>query len=112
MNPSPRLKFVLFTWLCVLTIPASTKAQLTEGSLTGTVIDSSGAPVADTQILVTNLATQETRQVTADAEGFYRVSYLAPGKYSVTAQHSGFQKAVVQGISVEPATITRADIQL
>src|SRR5262249_53411194 len=82
MNPRPRLKLLLFAFLCLLAVPGLTCAQVTEGSLAGTVTDTTGAAVADAQISVTNVATQESREVTTDADGIYRASYLAPGKYS------------------------------
>ena len=76
-------------------------AQVTEGSLSGTVTDPSGASVSEAHVTVTNVATQESRAFTTDQTGIYRIGYLQPGIYSVTAEHQGFKKEVVQGIKIE-----------
>ncbi len=51
-------------------------------AVTGAV---AGRAQAGTQITITNPATGQSRTVTADADGTYRVGQLAPGQYSLTA---------------------------
>jgi len=52
--PTKRLAFIL---LAILTVPAALQAQEARGTITGRVIDPSGAVVAGAEIRVTNVAT-------------------------------------------------------
>jgi outer membrane receptor protein involved in Fe transport len=111
------MKLIRWFGILVLVCAASLaenpcKAQVTEGSLTGTVIDPSGAPIAGAKVVVTNVSTGETRSLVTDENGIYRVGFLQPGRYSVTGEHEGFDKIVVQGVQVTAATVTRADVQM
>jgi hypothetical protein len=65
------------------------------GSITGTVIDPSGAPIAGATVTVRQTDTQLARTVTTSDLGSYAVTQLAPGNYSVTTEKIGF-KAVQQ----------------
>ena len=74
--------------------PVVLKAQaVASASLTGRVLDESGAPVPDVNVSVTSPALQVSN-VTAvtDQEGNYQVLDLpAPGVYKVSFAHAGFQ---------------------
>ncbi|HEX8184618.1 MAG TPA: TonB-dependent receptor, partial [Blastocatellia bacterium] len=60
----------------------------------------SGAVVSGATVTVTNQETSRSQQVTTSDEGFYRVSGLAPGRYTVTAEVSGFKKKVLENIVI------------
>jgi len=74
-------------------------AQFT-ASIQGTVTDTSGAIVSGATVTVTNNETSRSQQVTASEEGFYRVTGLAPGTYTVTAELPGFRKKVIENVIV------------
>jgi hypothetical protein len=63
------------------------------GSVQGVVQDPSGAGVAKASVQLQNTATQVSANTTTDAEGNYTFQSLAPGKYKVTVEMSGFSKA-------------------
>lgn len=65
-------------------------AQVTGGTISGTVTDPSGGAVPKVKIVITNTATGITRQVISDQSGFYTAPNLQPGTYDVTASASGF----------------------
>ena len=67
------------------------QAQVDRASLTGTVKDSSGAVVPGATITLTGPQAPST--TTTNAEGTYLVLSLISGRYVVTAELSGFQKA-------------------
>src|SRR5689334_13005221 len=69
-------------------------------SIQGTVTDTSGALVPQATITVTNKETSKTETVTASDEGFYRVTALPPGSYSLTAEKAGYKKKVLGNVSV------------
>lgn len=92
-----------------LTITAN--AQFRAG-IQGTVTDPQGGAVSDATITVTNKETAKAQQATSGGEGFYRVSGLPPGTYSVTAERAGFKKKILESVSVSGETTQGLDITL
>lgn len=87
-------------------------AQQTTATLVGGVTDPSGASVSNVRIDVTNLATNVKRTTQVDATGYYTVSFLPSGRYSVSASASGFRKGQVNEVSLEVGQTARLDFQL
>jgi hypothetical protein len=80
-------------------------------AIQGTVRDDSQATVPDATVTATNSATGVIRTVTTSSEGFYRISNLGAGTYSVKVEKFGFsvlQRDVVLAI----ADISRVDFTL
>ena len=67
-------------------------AQVTTGTILGTVSDSSGAAVAGAQITITEVNKGTTQQLTSDESGAYSAPYLIPGTYRVSVEKSGFKR--------------------
>jgi hypothetical protein len=78
----------------------------------GTLSDSSGAAMADCSITVTNLDTNQVRRTATNAAGAYDVPDLVPGRYSVTAEKSGFQTSIRTGIVLQVDLVARIDFTL
>jgi hypothetical protein len=66
-------------------------AQDIFGRIVGTIMDPSGASVANAKVAITNEATQVARTVTADKNGYYAADELPAGTYTVTVQQAGFK---------------------
>jgi hypothetical protein len=75
-------------------------AQTITGRISGTVTDSNGAAVPGVTVKIVNEATQQTRNVTADPNGFYVATNLPVGNYSVTIEHRGFKRATKTGYNL------------
>jgi len=90
---------------------AEAQAQF-KASLQGTVLDPNGGAVASAKVTVANEATGVTRDTVTSAEGFYRVSELPPGAYTVTVEASGFKQATSKGIVVEAEQPRGFDVTL
>jgi hypothetical protein len=75
-------------------------AQYTSG-VEGTATDESGSAVANARVVVTNQATQVTREITSNADGYFLASDLAPGVYQVQVQLPGFKTWVQTEIQVD-----------
>jgi len=75
-------------------------AQVTGGTILGTVTDASGAAVPKVEIAITNTATGLVTSTTTSPEGFYSVPNLLPGMYMVAAKSEGFSTAVVNGVNL------------
>lgn len=83
----------LFTLtLLVLLFRATLSAQVTSGSIAGSVKDSSGAVVPSASVTVTNPATGITRVVITAEDGNFTVPNLPPGSYTVRVEVPGFEK--------------------
>jgi hypothetical protein len=85
--------FILFssTVLC---------AQRVTGSLVGTVQDSQGAIIPNAKVIATNTETGIVQTAVSNAQGDYRVDYLAVGKYQVSAEAPGFKKFVQKNVVI------------
>src|SRR5690348_5319681 len=73
-------------------------AQLITATVSGTIVDESGAVLPGASVTVKNLETGATRTVPTELNGEYRVTGLPIGEYAVRAEMSGFQAAVQRGI--------------
>src|SRR5580704_3516483 len=60
-------------------------------SLSGTVLDSSGAAISHATVTLTNTGTQQTQTSTTNVTGSYHFGELAPGQYSLVVTASGFK---------------------
>ena len=84
--------FVLVGALLLLAFSAVTsQAQITRGTISGTVRDENGAVVPGAQVTITSTSSSLTkRDATTDDQGFYRVGALDPGSYNVLVEKDGF----------------------
>ena len=93
-----RSKFVLFVLLCLCAVP--TYAQF-KASMQGTVLDPQGNAVAAANVTITDQATGVTRKTTTSDQGFYRISELPPGRYTVSIEATGFRMSVSKDVEVK-----------
>jgi len=87
-------------------------AQTFRGSVSGTVTDATGAVVPGARVAVKNVDTGLIRETQTDETGYYVVTELPIGNYSVTVEREGFQRAVVSSIRVDVAAERRVDVAL
>lgn len=86
-----RTMFRVGVILCLFAPCPALRAQTgTEGSILGTVKDSSGAVLPGAVVTVRNLETGIVQEATTDATGFFQVLPLPHGFYSVTVSFPGF----------------------
>ncbi|HEY2470054.1 MAG TPA: carboxypeptidase-like regulatory domain-containing protein [Terracidiphilus sp.] len=83
-----------------------------DGAVGGTVLDSTGAVVANAQISVTNTGTNAEQKATTDATGYFRVIHLQPGSYHVTIGAPGFQTYDSKGVTVQVGVLTDVEARL
>jgi hypothetical protein len=77
-------------------------AQVSQGSISGTVMDAGGAAVVGARVTVTSEATNQSRNLTTGDTGLYQVQGVEPGSYTVTITADGFQSSVVKGLHLDP----------
>ena len=82
------------------------------GSIQGTVTDPSGAVVAGAAVTASNLATGvRTERKTTEA-GFFVLSLLPAGEYSVTVTATGFQNLTQTRVIVDALAVVGLDLRL
>jgi hypothetical protein len=93
-------------------LPALALAQSTTGTLTGTVLDSTGAAIPGARIEVRSVATNATLQSVTGDSGTFTVPSLPPGGYDVTVEASAFKKAQAKGVEIRTAQTTTQNFTL
>ena len=103
---------VICSLLLVFAWGVSLQAQLSTGTISGTVMDQSEAVLPGANVTVTNVETGITRVVESGGNGQYRVPNLIPGDYEVQAESAGFQTGVRSGITLSVGRQAVVDITL
>ena len=96
----------------VLFSALSAYGQNVNGSIVGTVSDSTNAAIPAATVTITDENTNVNRTAQTDASGYYSVPDLPPGTYKVTVQKDGFSTAVNTGISLFADRTARSDMTL
>src|SRR5712692_3598432 len=76
------------------------QAQVAGGTISGTVVDSSGSVIPKASVSITNLATGINRTVTTNEDGLYIAPNLLPASYELTFTAPGFKTEVRRGIEL------------
>ena len=87
-------------------------AQVDLATLRGAATDASGAVVPNVKIVVSDIASNRTREATSTGNGDYEIPYLALGTYRLTATAQGFKTFVVSDILMRARELRRIDIAL
>jgi hypothetical protein len=90
----------------------SAHAQTVVGRISGTVQDANGANVPNATVKVTNNANNFERTVSTDENGFYTVTNLPVGTYTIEAEQKGYKKALVSGQNVTADARLTVDLKL
>ncbi len=104
---SRRLCLVL---LLVVLSPLAVLAQ--QSGIVGTVTDSSGAVLTGVSVAAKNVNTGETRQATSNDVGQFAIPNLQAGVYEVSAEKQGFQRKVVDQVTLEVQAVRTIDMLL
>lgn len=87
-------------------------AQSDNTQISGFVRDAAGAVTPGAKVTVKNEARQFERTAVTNEEGYYVVSNVPPGLYSVTAESAGFKRSTVEDKKVDPGIPATVDIAL
>jgi hypothetical protein len=88
------------------------QGQTTFATITGTVVDASGAVVPKAVVTVTHVETNYKYSATANDSGTYTIPQLREGAYVLAAQAAGFQDFRLEGIVLAARDVRRVDINL
>ena len=99
----------LFSFVVLLSAPLL--AQVSTGSIGGTVTDQQSAVLPQASVTVTNKATGAARNVRTGADGNFLVAALPAGEYDVLIEAPGFQPTV-SPVTVATGSTTSVRVQL
>jgi hypothetical protein len=105
-----RLQFCLV--FAVLALSLSAFAQIQFSQLTGTVLDPSGAAIANVTVTASNVATDLKLTARTNGAGNYVIKEVPPGVYKITAEASGFRTITQTNITADVGTIAHVDFKL
>jgi outer membrane receptor protein involved in Fe transport len=98
--------------LALTLLPAFAAAQSATGNIEGVVTDQSGAVIPGATVLVRNMDTNLTRELTTDEQGRYRATALQPGSYEVTVTLAGFEGTPVTNVQVLVGQTQPVDVKM
>jgi outer membrane receptor protein involved in Fe transport len=90
---------------CVSSITLNAQST-TQGSIAGSVLDSSEAVVPGATVNIVNAATGFTINLVADSSGFFKAPLLEPGRYVVTISSPNFAKYRAEDVVVVVGQVT------
>lgn len=93
-------KAIFFFSFVLLLSSLSAWAQVDTGSVVGTVVDASGAALADVSLTLTEDTTGRTLHQQSSHDGSYDFSPLKIGSYTLTVEKDGFKTSVQKQIQV------------
>ena len=83
------------------------------GAISGEVVDSSGATIADAEVQITDARTDAlARKVSTGSDGSFAVTLLPPGTYYIVVDKPGFSQARADNIEVRVTETIRVTIPL
>jgi hypothetical protein len=97
-------------WLIGSVLPA--RAQVTTGSIVGTVTDASEQVVPGAQVVIRDINKNTSFTLTTDSAGTYAAPFLVPGTYEVTVELTGFKKWLRGDILLQVNDRLRVDAKL
>lgn len=101
---------VAFLATCLFALSAF--AQSDNASISGVVKDPSGAVVANAKVSVKNDGTAFERQTTTNSSGFYTVTNISPGYYTVSVEATGFKKTATSRNKLDAGVPIAVNIEL
>jgi len=109
MNKSCRSSMLVF--LSILVASSVLSAQSDLGTVSGFVKDPSGASMPNATVTITN-QTAIARQVITNEAGFYIITSIPPGFYTMTVEAVGFQKYESTNNKLDPSAHLAIDATL
>ncbi|HWR17699.1 MAG TPA: TonB-dependent receptor [Terriglobales bacterium] len=98
--------------MLMIMFSALASAQVSTGTISGTVTDSTGAALPGVSVVVLNEETGISRTLLTDSTGRYSAPSLGLGSYRVTAKHQGLRGVTRSGIVLTVGREAVVDVSL
>ena len=99
----------MFLSLCLLFATSAWAQLASQTALVGTVTDGGGLVVPGAQVVAVNPGTKDTYEATTNAEGYYNIQFVRPGRYEITVTLTGFQTFKATGVEVASNQVVRTN---
>jgi hypothetical protein len=98
--------------LALAFIASISHAQVFRGGLSGTVVDSQGAVIANASVQMTDPATGTSRSTKSNGAGEFNFAEVVPAVYTLTVTSPGFETYKENAINVEVSKVVNLKIPL
>ncbi len=114
MRFTTSIRILVLMAVVALLLPSVLVGQsLTQGALSGTVTDQTGAVVAGVTVKLTNLSKGYSHDAKTNSQGIYQFPLEEPGPYSIEVTASGFKTYSAKAeINVGQATVVNAKLEV
>ncbi len=85
--------------LALILLASTSFAQQLTGTLSATVTDSAGAVVPNAKVTMKNDASGDVRTTVSNGSGYFSITAVQPGSYSVSIEAPGFKSWTQNGIT-------------
>jgi hypothetical protein len=106
------MKFMVAVFMVLILITAETLAQSDRATISGTVIDTSGAVVDGAQITASNVDTGAQFMTTSNTLGRFNLLNLSIGQYALRCSKKGFEQYHRDGLQLIVSEATEINIAL
>ena len=86
--------------------------QSTTGTLTGTVVDATGAVVPKANVTLTSTASGDVRKTTSNNDGYFTIAAVPAGVYDLQVEASGFQRWEQKSLAFNGSDKRNVGVQL
>jgi outer membrane receptor protein involved in Fe transport len=100
------------TLLALASVPTSLLAQAATGVIDGRVVDETQSALPDVTVTARKVATGFSRSTLSSDLGTYRIEFLPPGTYVVTAERSQFAMTVAKNVVVQVGMSSNVDLPM
>src|SRR5262245_28876352 len=98
-------------WIAVL-VPLALYGQGGTGTISGSVVDASGAVAPGATVTALNEGTGFKRATAVGSAGEYSLIGLQPGVYTLTTEMQGFKRFTARNVLLEVDQNARIDVRL
>ncbi|HXB63061.1 MAG TPA: TonB-dependent receptor [Acidobacteriaceae bacterium] len=105
-------RYCLVLLLCVTVSIAASAQSTSQGSIAGTVFDTTGAVIPGATVIIHNTGTNADITLTSDDSGYYKAPLLEPGVYTVTVKATNFSNYRATDVVVQTSQTTELEPKL
>ena len=106
------MRRALFALAVLVIFQAQISAQTTFGTVTGTIADPTGLPLAGAKIVAVQVETGYKYEVRSNESGVYVVANLRDGTYNMSVTASGFKEFRAQDVQLASREVRRLDVKM